>query len=293
MLQPALSAAVKTVGVAAIDVDLQRLVPTDALNHLGGLSLRGERVFPTPAILRHAPSLIGYYRMLLGISRKEFRQRGRLNYGAWESAERDGQLTPVLTSKLDEFCQHLIQPLGILVFAIGQFDDRDLNDLALLTLGPTLQGGRLNIIGTAAAIEALDAMRSLIRGPIVLDSNGVLRFEAPSGRLFEMIAGSDPDIAVSEGTGNQAIPYLAVEVKGGHDASNAFNRAGEAEKSHISAKRAGYAHRWTIFRLMGIPRKQIMAATPNSTEVFDAGDVFAHKGSDWERLGKKFSRLFK
>ena len=78
MLQPALKVAVKAVGVRAINADLQRLVPSEALDHLAGLGLRGERVFPTPAVLRQAPTLIGYYRMLLGISRKEFRQPGGL-----------------------------------------------------------------------------------------------------------------------------------------------------------------------------------------------------------------------
>ena len=43
---------------------------------------------------------------------------------------------------------------------------------------------------------------------------------------------------------------------------------------------------------MGIPREEIMAATPSSTEVFDAGDVFAQKGADWKRLRQKFSALF-
>ena len=205
MLQPALKVAVKAVGVRAINADLQRLVQSEALDHLAGLGLRGERVFPTPAVLRQAPSLIGYYRMLLGISRKEFRQTGRLGYGAWETAERDGRLSATLSAQLDDFCGQLIQPLAILVFVMGQFDDRDLNDLALLTLGPTFQGGRLNVIGAAAAVEALSAMRSLVTGPIVLDSNGVLRFQAPSGRIFEMIAGADPDIAVSVGAGNQAV----------------------------------------------------------------------------------------
>jgi hypothetical protein len=292
MLQPALKLAVKAVGVRAINADLQRLVPSEALDHLAGLGLRGERVFPTPAVLRQMPTLIAYYRMLLGISRKEFRQPGRLGYGAWETAERVGRLSITLDAQLDEFCGQLILPLTTLVFAMGQFDDRDLNDLALLTLGPTLQGRRLNVIGAKAAVEALSAMRTLVTGPILLESNAMIRFQSPSGLTFEMFAGADPDLVVSEGLSALAIPFLAVEIKGGRDASNAFNRAGEAEKSHIAARRVGYRHRWTIFQLMGIPREQIEAATPSSTEVFDAADVFAQTGPDWERLRQKFAELF-
>jgi len=292
MLQPALNAAVKAVGVAAIDPDLQRLVPAEALTHLASLGLRGERVFPTPALIRHAPPLIGYYRMLLGLSRKEFRQSERLNYGPWESAERRGRLSTNLMLELDQFCLALIAPLARLVSAMGQFDDKDLNDLTLLTLGPTFQGGRNNVIGIEAAGQAFEAMRSLVRGHVLLDSNGVVRFQTRSAHVYEMIVGADPDISVTEGAGNQTKPLLAVEVKGGRDASNAYNRAGEAEKSHIAAARTGFRHRWTIIHMAGAARRDIVAATPNSTEVFDAAQVFARDGPDWRTLKAKFAKLF-
>ena len=90
-LHPALNAAVRAVGVAAIDNDLQRLVPSDPLNHVASLGLRGERVFPTPVILRHAPPLIGYYRMLLGLSQMEFGLRSH-TWPQWPKATNiDGQ----------------------------------------------------------------------------------------------------------------------------------------------------------------------------------------------------------
>lgn len=69
-LQPALGHAVSEVGVQTIDEELRALVPAEALNHLARLGMRGERVFSVPSILEHAPPLIGYYRMLLGVSKK-------------------------------------------------------------------------------------------------------------------------------------------------------------------------------------------------------------------------------
>lgn len=54
-LQPVLGRAVSEVGVSVIDEELRDLVPPDVLNHVASLGLRGERVFPVPAILRHAP----------------------------------------------------------------------------------------------------------------------------------------------------------------------------------------------------------------------------------------------
>src|SRR5450759_4837824 len=49
------------------------------------------------------------------------------------------------TLYLEQFCTTLIEPLTDLVYAMNRFEDRDLSDLALLTLGPTLQGGRNNV----------------------------------------------------------------------------------------------------------------------------------------------------
>lgn len=61
--------------------------------------------------------------------------------------------------------------------------------------------------------------------------------------------GSDPDILVSERSGNQYRHLLAIEVKGGSDPSNIHNRLGEAEKSHLKLSASGVL-RWTI---IGIP----------------------------------------
>ena len=290
-LQPALNAAVKAVGVAAIDQDLQRLVPAGVLTHLASLGLRGERVFPVPAIIKHAPPLIGYYRMLLGLSQKEFGQSQRLGYAAWVNAERTGRLSPDLIGALDQFCSALINPLVQLVTVMNQFDDRDLSDLSLLTLGPTLQGGRNTVIGSRAAAEVFQALRSLVAPFTVFDSPRLIRFQTPSGRNFELIPASDPDIAIDEGIGKQTAPLIAIEIKGGKDISNAYNRAGEAEKSHISAKLRGYNHRWTIIHMSGLDRRRVCQKTPSSTEVFEAADIIQQSGGDWMKFQQKLKRI--
>lgn len=290
-LQPALNAAVKAVGVTAIDGELQRLVPAAALTHLATLGIRGERVFPVPSIIKHSPSLIGYYRMLLGLSQKEFAQPQRLGYGPWVSAEHAGRLGGHLEAALDQFCKAMAAPLVKLVAAMNEFDDRDLNDLSLLTLGPTLQGGRNNVIGSKAAEGVFHALRSIVSRMIIFDSARLVRFRTPAGREFELAAASEPDASLTEGSGADATPILAVEIKGGKDASNAHNRAGEAEKSHLKAKLQGYAHRWTIIHLANISRGVICSETPSSTEVFEASDILKMSGADWNRLRKQFKEL--
>jgi hypothetical protein len=290
-LPSALSLAVKAVGVKDIDKDLGRLVPLSALDHVASLGLRGERVFPAPTIIKQSPPLIGYYRMLLGLSQKEFGQPQRLVYGPWVRAEQTGRLTENLVSHLDKFCSVLITPLVELVQAMDQFDDRDLNDLALLTLGSTLQGGRNNVIGSKAAKDVFGALRSHFASMITYDSPRLIRFQTRNDRIFELVAGSDPDIAINEGTGSNTSPLLAIEVKGGKDVSNVHNRAGEAEKSHLKAKLQGYTERWTVIHMTGVDSQTLQSESPSSTRLFEAADILIKSGSSWTKFKQEFDSL--
>jgi hypothetical protein len=290
-LQPALSEAVKTIGVIAVDDDLRRLVSPNALTHLASLGIRGERVFPVPVVIRQTPTLIGYYRMLLGLSQKEFGQSQRMGYGPWVNAENSGRLSPVLLEAIDQFCVAIIAPLEQLVETMGQFTDRDLSDMSLLTLGSTLQGGRNNAIGSKAAIGILNSIRELLRPIIIFDSTRLLRIKNSNGQFFEIITAGDPDIAISKVEGTNKNPIVAIEIKGGKDASNAHNRAGEAEKSHIKAKSAGYLHRWTIIHMAGVSRTKICQNTPTSTEVFDTEDILQQSGADWSNFQQKLKQI--
>lgn len=291
-LQPALSLAVRQVGVAAIDADLLRLVPVSGLNQLAGLGLRGERVFPVPAIIRHAPPLIGYYRMLLGLSRKEFSQPARLGYGSWAAAEESGILTPRLDAALDQFCAALIDPLMQFVAAMKTFDDRDLGDITLLTLGSTFQGGRNNVIGRQRAEQLFQAIRAHVTSWISYENERLIRFTIPGGREYECVAASDPDVRIDARAGGELLlPLVAIEIKGGGDASNAHNRAGEAEKSHLKAAQAGYEHRWTVIGMRDVRRKVIASETPSSTRLFEADEVLKQTGPDWDLFRQELRGL--
>lgn len=283
-LQPALNRAVKAVGVQVIDQQLQQLVPAEALNNLASLGLRGERVFPVPAILQYQPALIGYYRMLLGISQKEFGQVQRLGYGAWIKAENSNALSANQLELLDQFCSALIAPLGQLMQTMGQFNDRDLSDLSLLTLGSTLQGGRNNVIGANAATGVWQVVRHLLADSITVDTGTYLQFRTQAGATFQVVASGDPDIAFGQQDNGRIIPLIAIEIKGGRDASNAHNRAGEAEKSQLAAQRMGYPHRWTIIHMTGVHPEKIRQHTPTSTAVFEASAILQQVGTDWEQF---------
>lgn len=288
-LQPALGHAVSEVGVSIIDRELQQLVPEDALNHVARLGMRGEMVFPVPSILEYAPPLIGYYRMLLGVSKKDFGDK--LGYGPWKNAEESGIISPRLVSHLPRFCKILSDSLVNLIFAMDVFDNRDLGDLALLTLGPTLQGARNNVIGRVASKRVFEALRTLVSDSATFDSERLVRFEAASGYNFALVEGTDPDVRLDATVGGSEVPVIAIEIKGGVDSSNAHNRAGEAEKSHIKARQQGFDHRWTVMMMKGLDRQRLQEETPSSTELFEASEVMGQLGSDWDDFRQKFAEI--
>jgi len=287
-LQPALAEAINAVGVVAIDIELHQFVEPRVLNHLASLGLRGELVFPVPSIIKHNPSLLGYYRMLLGFSQKDFGQGG---YATWLTAEKNGKLSKDNLQNLTSHCEQLIKPLAELVMAMDNFKDRDLNDLALLTLGPTLQGARNDEKGMKAEREIFATFRQLVEPWITFEKGPLIRFKTPQGNTFELIHGSDPDVRLQAGTGQNSSPILATEIQGGSDHSNAYNRAGEAEKSHVTAKAIGYANRWTIIKIAHLSRKTVVSKTPSSTEVFEFDEISQRSGTDWIELQQKFLQI--
>ncbi|MGI8912014.1 MAG: XcyI family restriction endonuclease, partial [Rubrobacteraceae bacterium] len=290
-LQPALGRAVSGVGATTIDEEFRRLVPADALDHVASLGLRGERVFPVPSILEHAPPLIGYYRMLLGISKKDFGDANKLGYGPWKNTEESGVISARILPDLPRFCEAFIKPLADLVFAMDVFDDRDLSDLTLLTLGPTLQGARNNVIGRVASKKVFAAIRTLVSRYATFDSKRLVRFETPAGRSFALVEGTDPDVRLDATVSGGEMPIIAIEIKGGEDASNAHNRAGEAEKSHLKARQQGFDHRWTIMVMRGLDRQRLSEETPSSTRLFEATNVMSQTGADWDSLRRGFLEI--
>lgn len=54
-----------------LDVELHDLAPAKYLSQLAACGLRGELLFAVPSVIKRNPRLSGYYRLVLGLSRKE------------------------------------------------------------------------------------------------------------------------------------------------------------------------------------------------------------------------------
>ncbi|MGH7798372.1 MAG: XcyI family restriction endonuclease [Candidatus Binatia bacterium] len=78
-------------------------IPTDVQRILTAAGIRDEHVFPTPIILETKPTLLGYYRLLLGVPQKSFY---RSDKPSWMLSYRFGRLLRItlLRNKSERSC---------------------------------------------------------------------------------------------------------------------------------------------------------------------------------------------
>lgn len=244
-LHEALGRCVEKLDIALLDKDLHSFVPDAYLAKLAKFSLRGEAFFPVPYLLENCPYLLGYYRLLLGYSRKEFSK----GYISWLSLEDKGQIPSKLRGLLPELCRELGQAAGVLVENLDALSPALIHELQLLTLGAQLRGGENNTLGNDAIKQVWHAIYEIVK-PHAKDAqaNKFIHLKGGKGEELLIAFTSDPDIRITEHTEDAFIKKVAIEVKGGADEANVHNRLGEAEKSHQKAKANGYAECWTILR---------------------------------------------
>jgi hypothetical protein len=232
ILMDALLKTVSELDIARLDQELKEFVPDRALSMLAGRGLRGELMFATPYVLAANPHLLGYYRLLLGYSQKEF-YTSRTGAGRFKGMEERGQLSKVHERDLKDLCSALVHGAVWLLDGVGAtpLSRERLDHLTLLTLGPQLRGGS----NVAKGIRAIDEVFSLIKeitkaaSPIISARRIELINDSKLKILIEFAA--DPDIVVrGELSPGNFENILAIEVKGGGDFSNIHNRIGEAEK---------------------------------------------------------------
>lgn len=101
-LQQALPAAIQSVDLQELNRELYALAPSQDLKKLAGKGIRGEFIFASPIILATKPNLLGYYRLFLGYSQKEFYQKSRL--ARFQKMEAEGKLPEKLKDELEPLC---------------------------------------------------------------------------------------------------------------------------------------------------------------------------------------------
>ncbi|MBZ5569680.1 MAG: XcyI family restriction endonuclease [Acidobacteriia bacterium] len=86
----ALTDALGQLEQTVVKEQIGKCVPPGAQKALAAAGLRDEFLFPVPAVLEAKPSLVGYYRLLLGVPQKSF-------YG---SAQESEKLVDLLDSRV-------------------------------------------------------------------------------------------------------------------------------------------------------------------------------------------------
>ena len=265
-------------------------VPPDVQSILASAGIRDEHVFPTPAILATKPTLVGYYRLILGIPQKSFYGSGT-GMGLYKSMEARGALTERQKSALPILCETLSEGLASLVRQLSPAPTpRDIRELPLLILGSQFQGGANNRIGREAILEVFRAIDELVTNHLVERTDRELRVRNASDRIVVISLGSDPDIVIREEFADALRNKVALEVKGGTDMSNVYNRAGEAEKSHLKAQAADFRDFWTAIAMTGADPNRLRTDSPTTKSWFDIAHLLARDGSSWHDFRSRIAQ---
>jgi len=284
----ALSETLARVDQAVVKEQSVRYVPAEAQRTLAAAGIRDEHVFPLPAVLEAKPSLIGYYRMLLGAPQKSF-YKGSTGMGVFKGMEESDTASLRHRTRIPEFCEAMAKPLAELVKQIPNITAQDVTDLPLLTYGAQLQGSNNTAIGKKAMQDVFMAIYEIVASCVVEREPKKLTVRNSAGRTVLIRLSHDPDVAIDEQVGNDTHKKVAIEVKGGTDLSNAHNRAGEAEKSHLKAKSRGYPEFWTIISKAGLDMTKLRAESQTTNRWFDVAEVLGGKGADWDDFRQRLA----
>jgi hypothetical protein len=161
-LSDALSETLQRIDPNILKTELGQYVPSAVQQILAAAGIRDEYVFPVPSLLEAKPNLVGYYRLLLGISQKAFYRTGS-GMGLFKSMETRGILMPHQRLALSAFCRAMSEGLADLVRQVSPaITHRDIAELPLLSLGSQFQGANNNKIGRQATVDVFIAIAETV-----------------------------------------------------------------------------------------------------------------------------------
>ena len=288
-LMDALSEALGEIEPNLLKKQIIKYAPVDAQKILAASGIRDEHVFPAPIVLEKKPTLVGYYRLLLGMSQKRFYRKGT-GMSPYKGMEIRGLINAKNPPDLDHFCVVMAEHLAQLVRQISpKITARDISELPLLTLGAQLYGSNNNAIGRKATLDVFVSVAEIVKDFIVSRDTRKITLVNASKRKVVLALSTDPDIRIQEEFEGKLRNKVAIEIKGGTDVSNAHNRAGEAEKSHLKAKKQNFRDYWTLISKTGLSMDKLKQESPTTGSWFDVAQVLARDGDDWNEFKSRFA----
>ncbi len=292
-LQEALLDTVKKLNIAALDKELSELVPPASLALMAGKGLRAELAFPVPVLLTTNARLLGYYRLLYGFSQKAF-YTAQTGASAFRLMEDRGIISAAAEGRISELCKALIPCGAALLEGVGpdRVNQRLLDDLALLTVGPQLRGGANVKRGAVGIVKVFEAIHKIVQASAVSFDDSQILVKNAAGRNVYIEFAPDPDIIIREemqpGTFAEKI---AIEVKAGQDFSNIHNRIGEAEKSHQKARNRGFTECWTVVNVDAVDLEMARKESPSTDRFYRLSDILSGKGPAFTDFRNRVSLL--
>lgn len=282
-LQEALSDTVRTIDIAALDKEIGKLVPADALKTMAAHGLRAELIFPVPILFEANPRLLGYYRLLYGFSQKIF-YTVETEVGPFKSMETRGVIAKASKKHVAPLCKALIKCGRELLDGIGATRlSRDLlDDLTLLTVGPQLRGGANVKRGAVGIVKVFEALHAIVKSATISFNATQIKVKNAAGRTVYVEFAPDPDIVIREEIAPATfVEKIAIEVKAGEDFSNIHNRIGEAEKSHQKAKARGFAECWTVVNVDRLDTAMAKRESPSTNHFYRLSAIVSKTGSEY------------
>jgi hypothetical protein len=292
-LQEALSKTIDLIDISKLDKELSDYVPEKYLKSLAKHGLRGELIYPVPYLLESNPYLLGYYRLLLGFSQKEF-YTAAFGVSIFKNMEMKGTLLERHKNKLPELCEALIKSAIALTDGIGidRINSKIIDDLALLTVGPQLRGGANVEKGSAGIVDVFNVIYNIVEKSIIFSKPNKIELINAAERKVYIEFASDPDIVIREEIGKENYRNIvAVEVKSGKDFSNIHNRIGEAEKSHQKAKQSDYVECWTVVNVDRIDLEMAKKESPTTNKFFILSQLTSQIGNEYQNFKERIISL--
>ena len=284
ILRDALIKTVESTNLLNLDKELSEYVPEESLKALAKHGLRGELMFVVPCLLFANPRIIGYYRLLLGFSKKEFYST-KFGCSRFKSMEVRGSLSEKNKELIPDLCNGLIRSATHLIKGIGiDILSKDIiNDLTILTLGPQLRGGANVKKGNRSILDVINVIHEIVKRDVISSSDNSIEIKNAAGRKVMIQFAPDPDIVIREEISNGKFKnIIAIEVKGGTDFSNIHNRVGEAEKSHQKARAEGYVECWTVVNVDRINLKEAHKESPSTNKFYRLSSLKKATGSEYK-----------
>jgi hypothetical protein len=243
VLHEAVRAAAAQVDPTTLRHEMASYVPAPGLQAVQGSGVRDELIFATPCILLQAPTVLGYYRLLLGASQKRFYAKAT-GLAIFKAMEERGVIRDTVDSAIATLCSEMNEAMTVLVTALPRSSlHTDIDQLPLLTLGAQADGSWRTRIGQEATDGVFKALKNVIKsqGKQYSDHGDSITVVNSAGRNVTLALSADPDVVIKEYVNDQTVFKTAIEIKGGTDYSNVHNRAGEAER--VTARHTVPAHK--------------------------------------------------